>query len=739
MKIDKQEYADYGLLYSKPADTWDEGLPLGNGILGGLVWGDGNPLKISISRTDLWDLRPIPEFKSPQYNFKQMYHWHCQDKTDELIRLYEAPYDRPDAPTRLPAGRIEIVLGAGKKKFLSAGLNVATASASLVFAGGILLDIILPATEAVGMCLIKTKEKILPALQIPPFNFSNAGKNNADISQSCYCPDVSAGQLSALGYPPALKMGGKNWTAFHQKCWGNFSFAVYLAWIPKQGRVEISWSVASSMEGSKPFNYARERVERSLKKGFDRMFAEHQRWWQTYWKQSSISIPDKHIERQWFLDQYKFGSAARRGAPPISLQGPWPADDGQLPPWKGDYHHDCNTELTYLSYLSANHLKEGKALLDWLWDTRENGMEWTRRFFEAPGLNVPMTADLLGRQMGGWRQHTHSATTSAWLAHCFYLYWRYTLDRDFLRRRAYPYIRDTAVFLEFMTRKKPGQKTRTLLLSSSPEINQNRPEAWFKNITNYDLSLIRWVFTAAAELAGLLGKAGESECWRKILEELPFLAIGKKGDLLVAKNYPQRESARNLAYLIAIHHLGLINWEDGRQAQKIISASLKTREALGTKEWLGLTFAWNAHLYARAKMGAKAQKMLKIFSSAFTLRNSFHCNGDQSGRGYSRFTYKPMTLEGNFAAAAAVQEMLLQSYGGQIRIFPAVPASWDNVSFEKLRAEGAFLVSAERRAGKTKAVYIYAEKTNICRLVSPFDGKLLTFKMKEGSVVRITA
>jgi len=713
-------------------------LPLGNGILGGLVWGDGNPVRISIGRTDLWDLRPIPEFQSPQYNFKQMYRWHCRNKTGELIRLYEDPYARSDAPTRLPAGRIEIILGEGRKKFLNARLNIATASASLLFAGGTSLDVILHATEAVGMCLVKTNEKILPVLKIPPFNPSDARKNNDDAGQDCYCPNVSAGQLSALGYPPALKMGGKNWLAFQQKGWGKFSFAVYLAWVSKRDSVEMSWSIASSAEGPEPFNYARERVERSLKKGFDRMFSAHRDWWRTYWEKSSISIPDKMIERQWFLDQYKFGSAARRGAPPISLQGPWPADDGNLPPWKGDYHHDCNTELTYLSYLGANHLDEGAALVDWLWDTRSNGFEWTRRFFGAPGLNVPMTADLCGRQMGGWRQHTHSSTTSAWLAHCFYLHWRYTFDREFLRRRAYPYIRDVAVFLEFMTRKRSGQKKRSLLLSSSPEVNQNRPEAWFKSITNYDLSLIRWVFGAAAELAALLGRNKESEYWRRVLCELPFFALGKKGDLLVAKNYPQKESARNLAYLIAIHHLGLINWEDGEWARKIISASIKTREKLGASEWIGLTFAWNASLYARAKCGENAEKMLKIFSSAFTLRNSFNCNGDQSGKGYSRFTYRPMTLEANFAAAAGVQEMLLQSYGGRIQVFPAVPKSWDNVSFDKLRAEGAFLVSAERRGGRTKKVNIYAEKANTCRLISPFTGQLLAFKMNKGETIEMT-
>ena len=83
-------------------------------------------------------------------------------------------------------------------------------------------------------------------------------------------------------------------------------------------------------------------------------------------------------------------------------------------------------------------------------------------------------------------------------------------------------------------------------------------------------------------------------------------------------------------------------------------------------------------------------------------------SGDQSGKGYSGFTYRPVTLEGNFAAAQAVHEMLLQSWGGKVRVFPSVPSAWQDVSFSDLRAEGGFTISAERRAGKTVRVTVTA-------------------------------
>jgi alpha-L-fucosidase 2 len=127
-------------------------------------------------------------------------------------------------------------------------------------------------------------------------------------------------------------------------------------------------------------------------------------------------------------------------------------------------------------------------------------------------------------------------------------------------------------------------------------------------------------------------------------------------------------------------------------------------------------------MWARARNGEKAAAALRTFATSFCLPNSFHVNGDQSGKGLSKFTYRPFTLEGNFACAAGIQEMLLQSQGGVIRLFPAVPDSWKDASFSTLRAEGAFLVSASRREGMLDSVSIISEKGGRLRLENGFGG-----------------
>lgn len=179
-------------------------------------------------------------------------------------------------------------------------------------------------------------------------------------------------------------------------------------------------------------------ARRPLSRGFEALTGEHERWWASYWDRTAISVPNAVIERQWYLETAKFGSAARANTLPITLQGPWTADDMKIPPWKGDYHHDLNTQLSYWPAYSGNRLEGAEGYVRWLWDTRENARAWTKRFFDLPGLNVPMTADLEQNQIGGWHQYTHSATTAAWLAHHFWLHWRYSMDRQFLMERPTP-------------------------------------------------------------------------------------------------------------------------------------------------------------------------------------------------------------------------------------------------------------------------------------------------------------
>ncbi len=485
---------DHGLYYTAPAATWDEALPLGNGIMGALVWGDGRPLRLSLDRTDLWDLRPVPEFHSPEYTYRQMIEWHRAGRHDDLVRLYEAPYSYRPAPTKIPAGRIEIALGP-TADFVEAALDLRAARASARFAGGAQVTAFLHALAPVGMLEARGAGDPQVELLAPPFG--GAVATAADNQ-------IRAGDLAQLGYPPPESLSGSNWRAFHQRGAQGFHFAVHVAWRKREGRWELAWSIASSFEGDDPLDIARVRAEAALDTGFERMSVSHTAWWERYWRQSSIELPNPVVERQWYLEQYKFGAASPARLPAHHAARAVDGRRRQL--CRRGRATTITTSTRSLSYwpcYSGNHLEEGLSYLDWLWETRPACFEWTRRFFGLPGLNVPMTADLNSNQIGGWRQYTHSATTAAWLAHHFYLHWRYSADRAFLRERAYPYLQDAADV------RRGGHGAARRATASGHCRSAPRPRSTTTGLrpgsprsTNYDLALMRWLFGSDRRTGG---------------------------------------------------------------------------------------------------------------------------------------------------------------------------------------------------------------------------------------------
>jgi len=294
------------------------------------------------------------------------------------------------------------------------------------------------------------------------------------------------------------------------------------------------------------------------------------------------------------------------------------------------------------------------------------------------------------------------------------------MDRTFLENRAYPWIKDVAIFLDEISIKDKDGK-RQLRISSSPEIYNNSKEAWFPKTTNFDLALIRWNLEKAAELAQELGLDDDVKRWKQLLSEWPDLAIDPKTGLMFAPGFPYNESHRHFSHLMGFHPLGLIDFSNGEADKKTIKNTLKNLEDMGSDYWVGYSFSWQANLYARAFEGEKAAETLSIFAECFCLKNSFHVNGDQCKAGHSKWNYRPFTLEGNFAFASAIQEMLLQSHTSVVRIFPAIPLDWKDVSFKNLRARGAFLISAKMQNSLVTEVKIYSEKGGQLLLSNPFD------------------
>jgi alpha-L-fucosidase 2 len=691
------------------ANTWDEGIPLGNGMVGALIWQKGNNLRISLDRADLWDLRPMKGLDRPEFT----YEWiagQVKKKDYAIVQKYfDSPYETEPAPTKIPGGALEFhIQNWGPIDHVH--LSLKDAVGEVKWKNGTLLKTFVHATRPVGWFRFENlKNDFEPDLVAPAYQGDVTSPGGS----------VEGDELARLGYSQGEIIRDGNTIIYQQEGWGGFNYEIALTWRRiNSSTVEGIWSISSQFPREKLTPKASSIVETTLERGYDSDLKNHLVWWRQFWNQSAINIPDSLLEKQWYLEQYKFGSAARRGAPPISLQAVWTADNGRIPPWKGDFHHDLNTQLSYWPAYSGNHLEEALGYIDHMEKNKANYKRFTKLFFGTDGLAVPGVTTLEGTEMGGWTQYSLSPTVSAWLGHHYYLHWRYSMDRDFLREKAYPWISDVARHLEQVT-VIDEEGFRKLPISSSPEINNNDISAWFQQGTNYDLALMRFTFNAAAELATELGLQKEATHWQQLLKQFPEYSLSANNELMFAPGLPYNESHRHFSHLMAIHPLSLIRWEDGERSQTIINNTIKLLDKIGPDWWCGYSYSWLGNIKARAKDGEGAAKALEIFAKAFCLKNSFHVNGDQTKSGYSKFTYRPFTLEGNFAYAAGLQEMLLQSYAGFIEIMPAVPSDWKDISFDKLRAEGAFLVSAKRTDGDVVEIRIVAERGGQTKLKLP--------------------
>jgi alpha-L-fucosidase 2 len=405
------------LKLAAPINTWDEAVPLGNGTMGVLLWGEGSTLRFSLDRGDLWDERPSPKHLAvkERFTWSAMQQMVAENRMAEFNEVFDSNYDYDGPPTKLPAGRVELVLDPSQA-VESFELNLATAEGIARFSN---------AAPLRGFVSADAVKHPFALFRIP---------GPAPREVLLHSPD----SVKKLGYAPPRKGEAEGLRWFEQEGADGFAYAVCAAWRRVGDGTLLAMTVATRDEGQNPQAIAQARVKAALDAGYEALVRAHAQWWNRFWEESEVHVPEPNILRHYYLVRYFYGAASRRGAPPMPLQGVWTADAGTLPPWKGDYHNDLNTQMTYMGYQPAGHFDEGAAFLDLLWDLLPTFRRFARDFYDAPGAAVPGVMSLKGQALGGWGQYSLSPTMGAWNAHLFYLHWRYTGDDQFLRPAPIP-------------------------------------------------------------------------------------------------------------------------------------------------------------------------------------------------------------------------------------------------------------------------------------------------------------
>lgn len=674
--------------------AWDEALPLGNGDLGCLIWDKSDKLRFSIDKAGIWDCSDSPQFQEG-FNYANLRRLIKQKKQKTINKIFDECYSKT-TPTKLPTGKLILDLGVDVNVVSQLDFNRAEAVLNV---GDIVVRSFIHATQDYGLISV-SKANVGYYLDNPKFGIKGEKQKKTSskgISQS----------LKNLCYDRAefykTNINDAEIQYFIQPTNESF-YGIFVAKKQIENNTLIAYTVGHSKD--KNFDKEIDTIIKAVEQGYESSIKSHLTWWDKFFQKSSINLPDKKIEYYWNFNNYLLGSCSRKGKFPMPLQGVWTADNNDLPPWKGDYHHDLNTQMSYTSYLKSNHIPEGESYIDFLISLADVGQNFARSFYGVSGLCLPSVMDIQGHALGGWAQYALSPTNQLWICLIMIRHYHYVGSTKYLKDTLYPYLQQVGEFLMNLLEEKNG--VYKLPLSTSPEIKDNTLKAWLTPNSNYDLALIRAFMSEMSDICEQLSLTEQKEFWNNALSKTEDLAVDSNNVLRISSDFSLNVSHRHLSHCMSIYPLMTMPYN--QQNKLVIDSTIKNLESLGIGYWVGYTLGWIANLYVVQNNGDKAYAMVKDFFDYYCTDNGFHCNGDYRKKTSCKMKYRYFTLEGNFIANDAINNMLLFSEKSGIKLFTAIPTDWKNLSFDGFRGYGGITVSAAMIEGKISYIKIIADK-----------------------------
>lgn len=702
-----------GLLeWDFPLPRCHTGIPLGNGRLGLLIWGD-DQLYLTISRAGFWDRRGGRQF-STGTTYR------------EVKRLVEAR-DEPGLDLRFAKSKTlkTYQIGGGRLEISIPGFR--PVSARLILEKG---EVEIDWESSEGRTLhhragISMEDEIAWI----------EGPNDQCRLQLIPAWDYLSETLSPLGIEPPMRHTDTDEEWFVQTLPADESLA--LGWRLRDNLLLIETAIASTVE---EFTARPSRFDDGAA-----LRQNSRNWWEAYWKSvPRLKLPDAELQHAYLLGVYKQAGLTTPGAPAATLQGPW-MEETHLPPWSNDYHFNINVQLIYGPALATNRLSHFEPLWtmirEWLPVLQRNG----ESFFERDGaLMLPHAVDDRCQIVGSFWTGIIDHACTAWMAQLAWLHYRYSLDESILRELAWPLLRGAFEGYSAMLEKVPesdGSWRYSMPLSVSPEYNGCSIEACGRD-ASFQLAALHCVTQILPQAAQILGEPLDPR-WREVSEHLPpYTLIGEPPRIALWKDQDLAESHRHHSFLAAIWPFATVDplapehWE-------IVGRTLRRWGSKGAGHWTGWCLPWSSILCTRCGLPDAAVAWLKWMLQVFTneghgtLHDPDFAGVGGSGRvgvlhrpGFQRAEnfHEIMQMDAAMATVTAILELLVQSRGDTIHVLERLPKRWRDFTFSGIRTEGAFFVGADVIRGKVRSISVRAEKGGTLRLRHPLGDRAIVRK-----------
>jgi hypothetical protein len=469
--------------------------------------------------------------------------------------------------------------------------------------------------------------------------------------------------------------------------------------------VVVATVILSNFNARNPQAEAKAQSEALTATAIAQAAKAHRAWWAGYWNRSFIEIADQAIERAWVAGNYGMGSCSRPGKIAPGLWGNWITMD--QPAWRGDFHLNYNFQAPFYGVYANNHPELAEpfyqALTESLPEARKMAKRWKQQ-----GILFPVSIGPWGWRPWGTEMTLGQKSNAAYAAMLFIWGWQYSQDTEWLKTTGYPFLRDTAEFWENYLKLEDGPDGKPRYVIHADAIHEGSGD----NVNPIlSLGLVRTLFKNLVPMSEALGvDAGKRAKWQEIAEKMSEFPLQEKNGRTVFR-YSEKGTAWWGDNTLGIQHIFPAEAINLESDPKLLETCHNMIAAMGRWEDGNGSSSWYTAL---ARTGYDPKTTLERLHQCI-VRHSMP-NGLMAFGGGG--------IE-NYAAPMMVTEFLLQSENGVLRLFPGWSKGAGDARFGTLRAKGAFLVSAELKAGVVAGVKITSEKGRDCTIQNPWPGKKL--------------